>query len=192
MELIGSHDNGLVEDNLDCKIIIEKGILGVYAHSNTNYQKLNQPKNDNEWGFRKINWKENKPVVLLNKDLKNPKFKWKYSHVIEYKINDNDVQRIFINPSRWQKFLLNKDRGQLLYQKFTAIEYLIATVIAILVNVGSSFIYDSIRQNNQSNPNIAVQKTKSEKTPQSITNKFIGESKIDSLPSFPNDSLITK
>lgn len=37
MEIIGYHDNGIVEDNLVCKIIIEKGILDVYAQSNTNY-----------------------------------------------------------------------------------------------------------------------------------------------------------
>ena len=192
MEIIGSHDCGIVEDNLDCLIKIEKGILGVYKHGNTNFDDLNQPKNKKQWNFRKVNWQENKPVKLTNITSNGMEWVWKFSHVIEYMTYKNETQRIFINPNRWQRFVLGWINKKLLVRRITSVEYIIGLVIAFIINIISSYSYDWLTSNNNDkngvNPN-TNQQIKSTINNATInagsildttTNKTINKSNIES------------
>jgi len=148
MEIIGSHDNGIVEDNLECLLEIKDGILGVSARGRTNYQELNQPQNEKKWNFRKVNWKESKPVKVTKMYMKGMEWVWKYSHVIEYMTNDNKTQRIFINPNWWQRLSLGWINKKLLVRRITSLEYFIGLVLAFLINIAAAYVYGWLTEKN--------------------------------------------
>lgn len=150
MEIIGSHDNGIVEDNLECLLKIKNGILGVYTHGNTDSQKLNKPQNEKKWNFRKVNWKESKPVKIKKISKEGMEWVWKYSHVIEYLTGKNETQRIFINPNRRQRFLIKYINSQLLYQKITAPEYILGLIFAFMLNLAAAWFYNLISDSDTS------------------------------------------
>lgn len=133
MEIISYHDNGIVEDNSICKIRIEKGILGVYAHANTNYHKLNQPQNDKKWKLEKINWKENKSGHPTRNNVFDPNFKQTYSHKIVYETIKRSTQRIFINPTTEEIIEINSQskRYWILQPKYQK-QILLAVLILVL------------------------------------------------------------
>lgn len=152
MKIIGSHDNGIFEDNLECLLEIKHGILEVYSHGITNYQKLNQPQNKSKWNFRKVGWNENKPVRITNISDKGMEWVWKYSYVIEYTTDKKETQRIFINPNWWQRLSLGWINKKLLVRRITSLEYFLGLVFAFLINIAAAYTYGWLtRKNNDKN-----------------------------------------
>jgi len=73
--------------------------LEYISAKHTTYEKLNQPSNDREWNFRKINWKDNVPSKLKYDNIYNDNSMQIFTHLIEYKIQSGSNQKIFINPT---------------------------------------------------------------------------------------------
>lgn len=164
MKIIGSHDNGIAEDNLGCLLKIEKGILGVYAHGNANYQKLNQPKNDKQWNFREVNWKENKPVEITKMNAEGMDWVWKYSHVIEYITDDSNTQRLFINPSKWEINKIKWNNGTMFWQRITLYESIIAGLLVLLLQTIGNIAYNEIIKSDKNPDNTEAKKIIIQKT----------------------------
>lgn len=188
MIITGEHDNGLLGNTI-VKIEIKKGLLGVYK-TNDNGNR-NKPNNDEDWNFRKINWKENKPVVPINKDFTNIKTKHKFSHVIEYKTKDNKVQRIFINPTQWEIYKIKWNRGDLFWQRMTLYESIIAGLIVLLLQTTGNFIYNELIESDKNYPNKG-NKVNTKRQQDSKVKILITPSNKDSLKGCHKDSLILK
>lgn len=182
MKIIGEYDNDFFE-NYHVSLKIKKGILAVYKTNKSD--NINKPLNDKDWNFRKINWKENKPVVPINSDIKNIKTKPKFSHVLEYRLDDNNTQRIFINPTQWQSYNIKKNQGKLFWQRITLYESILAGLIVLFLQVIGNFIYQEIIKSVKKETSIVPKKTVKQNTQncqQDSTTKILTTpSLIDSL-----------
>ena len=148
MEIIGEHHGELIEDNLKCLLKIKNGILGVYKHGETPFNKLNQPTYEKKWNFRKVNWKETKPVKVTKMTSTGAEWVWKYSHVIEYITDNNETQRIFINPNKWQRLILGWVNKKLLVRRITSIDYIIGLILAFTINIAAAYCYGWLTSKN--------------------------------------------
>lgn len=143
MEIIGKYDGGF-DNKHDCKIKIEKGIIGVYTYNDTKKEDLIQPQKDIDWKLDKINWKEPKIVKAKNNNIFNPNIRGVYSHKITYKTKHGDTHRIFINPTKDEIIEINSQQKkywifQPKYQKQISIA-IISALLAIIVGIIISII----------------------------------------------------
>jgi hypothetical protein len=146
MEIIGKHDSGF-DNKHDCKISIEKGIIGVYTIGDTKKEELNQPKNDEDWRFEKLNRKESKVVKATENNIFNPNIKPVYSHKIVYKTKHNETQRIFINPTMEEIIEINSQLKKYWILQNDFLKPLILVIIGAILAIATGIIIASLLSN---------------------------------------------
>lgn len=130
MEIFGTYLNGFTPaENIECKIKINNYGIEIYPSDPSIYNKVKQPKEKEEY--------------LLKKFIGDKRFP--YTWIIEYKDCDDETRKILTKINSWEVFNIKRIKGVLLYQKFTSYEYIIATIIAIILNLLSSLIYEFLK-----------------------------------------------
>lgn len=159
MEIIGLHYHIL--DKIECRIKIQSRIISIYPINANDESKINNPVNNEKWNFRKVNWKESKPVKPKNGNILNSEWVWKYSHVIEYMTDKNETQRIFINPNNLEINKIKWNNGDLFWQRITLYESIIAGLIVLFLQITGNAIYNNfIKLNtNTEHKKTIIQKT---------------------------------
>jgi len=133
MEIIGLHVNKFNDGFSKCKIQISHGIIGIYAHKNTNYNKLNQPHDDTKFKLRKINEKDDPPPAK------------EYTHIIEYRIEKFNKQKILINENRWTRLKIKKEAKQLWIQSKTLWSGIWASLIVMILSTVADDGYNAVK-----------------------------------------------
>jgi hypothetical protein len=134
MKIIGKYKRKLF-DFIDCNVIIDGKFIKLFVRGNTNFFDLKQPKQKDNWKFRKINSLDEHPCDINRKT--------KFKHVIEYYDKDSELRNIFIKANFIQLLIIKNNQRE----KPINLKLIVCSVTIFVFVTVAGFILNDIYNN---------------------------------------------